>query len=104
MQTIYYNTSRFIRRQGNLVDLEAYRQGFGAVSGDWTLSVPAGPEPWEEARPALRLLKPGEAPRSPRRGRAAHRRARRLALALDLCASLAVVALSLAAAASFLLL
>ena len=34
MQTIYYNTSRFIRRQGNLVDLEAYRQGLGAVSGD----------------------------------------------------------------------
>ena len=33
MQTIYYKTEHFIRHQGNLVDLAAYRQKLSAVSG-----------------------------------------------------------------------
>lgn len=100
MQTIYYKTSSFIRHEGNLVDLAAYRQKLSAVSGDWAPAVQAPlPEPAPEERPALRLLEPGEAPRPPHRGRAV----RRLSLALDLCASLAVVVLTLSAAASFLL-
>ena len=33
MQTIYYRTEHFIRHQGNLVDLAAYRQKLSAVSG-----------------------------------------------------------------------
>ncbi|HJC40165.1 MAG TPA: hypothetical protein H9701_01245 [Candidatus Intestinimonas pullistercoris] len=104
MQTIYYKTSSFIRHEGNLVDLAAYRQKLSAVSGDWAPAVQAPlPEPAPEERPALRLLEPGEAPRPPHRGRAARRRVRRLSLALDLCASLAVVVLTLSAAASFLL-
>ena len=36
MQTIYYQTSSFIRHEGNVVDLGAYRRKLSAVSGgDW---------------------------------------------------------------------
>ena len=33
MQTMYFETSSFIRHEGNLVDLAAYRQKLSAVSG-----------------------------------------------------------------------
>ena len=49
MQTIYYKTSSFIRHEGNLVDLAAYRQKLSAVSGDWAPAVQASlPEPAPE--------------------------------------------------------
>ena len=100
MQTMYYKTSSFIRHQGNLVDLAAYRRKLSAVSGGW--APEAAPAADLEEGPALRLLPRAGERRAPR-GRVLRRRARRLAAALDLCASLAVVVLALSAAASFLL-
>ena len=105
MQTIYYETEHFIRHQGNLVDLAAYRQKLSAVSGGDLAPVLEEPVPQPEGPaegPHLRLL-PRSVPASPRR-RAARRqrRLRRAAVVLDLCASAAVVALSAAALAAFL--
>ena len=101
MQTVYYQTSSFIRHEGNLVDLTAYRRKRSAVSGG---TGAAGAAPREKRGPALVLLEPAVPGRPPRRRPAGRRRLGRLALALDLCASLAVVVLTLSAAASFLLL
>ena len=105
MQTIYYRTEHFIRHQGNLVDLAAYRQKLSAVSGGDlapVLDAPA-PDPAPVDRgPDLRLL-PKPAPMTPRRRMARRqRRLRRAAVVLDLCASIAVVALTAGALAAFL--
>ena len=89
MQTIYYRTEHFIRHQGNLVDLAAYRQKLSAVSGGDLAPVLEEPVPDPEPRdqgPELYLL-PKPAPMTPRRRSA--RRQRRLRPAgggLDLCA------------------
>ena len=97
MQTIYYQTSSFIRHEGNVVDLGAYRRKLSAVSGgDWEdvpVQEPAPTQP-EAAAPLLRLVPP-ESPKV----RAARRRrnVRRVGLALDLLASLAVVAVPVTA-------
>ena len=84
MQTIYYRTEHFIRHQGNLVE---------------------EPVPDAEPRaqgPELYLL-PKPAPMTPRRRMARRqRRLRRAAVVLDLCASIAVVALTAGALAAFL--
>lgn len=105
MQTVYFKTSSFIQHEGNLVDLAAYRRKLSAVSGGWSPQVrgPVLAGPGRE-EPALRLLKPGEPDRAPRRRRSSRRHIRRLAMVLDLCASLAVVVLTLSAAACFLFL
>ena len=69
MQTIYYRTEHFIRHQGNLVDLAAYRQKLSAVSGGDLAPVLEEPVPDAEPRaqgPELYLL-PKPAPMSPRR-------------------------------------
>ena len=105
MQTIYYRTEHFIRHQGNLVDLAAYRQKLSAVSGGDlapALDAPVPePEPGDQG-PELYLL-PKPAPMSPRRRSARRqRRLRRAAVVLDLCASIAVVALTAGALAAFL--
>lgn len=105
MQTIYYKTEHFIRHQGNLVDLAAYRQKLSAVSGGDLAPVldepVADPEPQAQG-PELYLL-PKPAPRTPRRRSARRqRRLRRAAVVLDLCASVAVVALTAGALAAFL--
>ena len=66
MQTMYYQTSHFIRHQGNLVDLTAYRRKLTAASGGAlapALEEPAAPP---AAGPDLRLL-PKPASASPRR-------------------------------------
>lgn len=104
MQTMYFETSSFIRHEGNLVDLAAYRRKLSAVSGEsWAPRFEEASEPEPEARevPRLTVLPTWEArTETPRAHRT--RRGRRLALALDLCASLAVIALTVCAALSFL--
>ena len=105
MQTIYYRTEHFIRHQGNLVDLAAYRQKLSAVSGGDLAPVLEEPVPDPEPMaqgPELYLL-PKPAPVSPRRRSA--RRQRRLrppAVGVGLCASLAGGALTAGALAAFL--
>ncbi len=107
MQTIYYETEHFIRHRGNLVDLAAYRRKLSAVSGGDPVSAPEEPAPLRETEaqgPDLRLL-PRPAPMTPRRRMARRqRRLRRAAVVLDLCASIAVVALTAGALAAFLVL
>ena len=66
MQTIYYETSNFIRHEGNLVDLAAYRQKLAAVSGgNWSPAPEGSPAFEAEAPPrtgtVLRLV-PEESP------------------------------------------
>ena len=51
MQTIYYETSNFIRHEGNLVDLAAYRQKLAAVSGGNWSPAPEGSPAFETAPP-----------------------------------------------------
>lgn len=65
MQTIYYRTEHFIRHQGNLVDLAAYRQKLSAVSGGDLAPVLDAPVPEPEPGdrgPELYLL-PKPAPK-----------------------------------------
>lgn len=105
MQTIYYETEHFIRHQGNLVDLAAYRRKLSAVSGGDLAPVLEDPvpdlEPTDQG-PELYLL-PKPAPMTPRRRSARRqRRLRRAAAVLDLCASVAMVALTAGALAAFL--
>lgn len=94
MQTIYYKTSHFISHTGNLVDLEDYRAKLEQVQRD-SLARSRGSlyeEPEEEAveapgfRPVVLTL-------SPRQRRQAGRERR--SWALDACASLAVVLMTL---------
>ena len=89
MQTIYYETSNFIRHEGNLVDLAAYRQKLAAVSGgNWSPAPEGSPAFEAEAPPrtgtVLRLV-PEESP-AQRRARRTGRRLRRAALARAFCA------------------
>ena len=51
MQTIYYETSNFIRHEGNLVDLAAYRQKLAAVSGGNWSPAPEGSPAFEAEAP-----------------------------------------------------
>ena len=78
MQTIYYSTTNFIQHRGNLVDLDEFR---------WKLARARGEEP---PCPALRA--PAHSPRQ-RDPRAAKRR--RQVWALDACASLGVIVMTL---------
>lgn len=105
MQTIYYETSNFIRHEGNLVDLGAYRQKLAAVSGESWGPEPAAPLMYEVEKmpssvPVLTLV-PQESP-AQRRARRSRKRVRGFALALDFCASLAIVVLTVCAVAAFL--
>ena len=105
MQTIYYETSNFIRHEGNLVDLAAYRQKLAAVSGgNWSPAPEGSPAFEAEAPPrtgtVLRLV-PEESP-AQRRARRTGRRLRRAALPLDFCASAAIVVLTVSAVIGFL--
>ena len=96
MQTIYYSTTNFIRHSGNLVDLTEFRRKLAlAQEGSLAPSPREDSAHWEPARPE-------EAPRlrvlEPRRETGPSRRARRerRAAALDACASLGVVIMTLA--------
>lgn len=102
MQTIYYRTSNFIRHEGNLVDLEAYRRKLAAAGGECAPSPCARREGTSagEDRVRLRLAAPGES--DCLQGRRSERRVRRLSSLLDLCASLSVVAFTAVAVIQFL--
>lgn len=102
MQTIYYETSSFIRHQGNVVDLGAYRQRLAAVSGEtWTVSQPVeAPAAAEDAAPVLTLVPPVSP--SLQRERRRRRNVRRFGMFLDFAASAAIVVLTLTAVVSFL--
>ena len=96
MQTIYTTTANFVRHEGNLVDLQAYRRRLALTQeGSLAPSPREDSAHWEPARPE-------EAPRlrvlEPRRELGPSRRARRerRAAALDACASLGVVIMTLA--------
>ena len=87
MQTIYYSTANFIQRTDNIVDLGEYRRKLALTQEGSLAPRPAeeGPFPGEEWEPPVLVEL------RPRRRRQAHRRA----LALDLCASLGVLAMTL---------
>ena len=55
MQTIYYETSNFIRHEGNLVDLAAYRQKLAAVSGGNWSPAPEGSPAFEAEAPPRKI-------------------------------------------------
>ena len=101
MQTIYYETSNFIRHEGNLVDLAAYRQKLAAVSGGNWSPAPEGSPAFEAEAPPRTGTVPEESP-AQRRARRTGRRLRRAALALDFCASAAIVVLTVSAVIGFL--
>ena len=88
METVYYRTSNFIRHQGDVVDLEAYRRKLAAARRA------------AEAPAVLRLL-PQESP-ARRRARKLRRGARKLHAALDLGASLSVAVFAAVAVVQFL--
>ena len=85
MQMIYYSTTNFIQHRGNLVDLDEFR---------WKLARARGEEQpdREEEPPCPALRVPAHAPRQ-RDPRAARRR--RQVWALDACASLGVIVMTL---------
>lgn len=95
MQTIYYKTSHFISHTGNLVDLEDYRAKLEQVQRD---SLARSRESlYEEPEEAAAVEAPGFRPvvltLSPRQRRRAGRERR--SWALDACASLAMVLMTL---------
>lgn len=102
MQTIYYETSSFIRHEGNVVDLALYRSKLSAVSGgDWpTPEEVLQPVRAEEPAPLLTLVPEQSAAAGASRRR--KRGVRRLGIALDLCASLAILAMTVTAVVQFL--
>ena len=96
MKTMYYNTRNYIRHQGNLVDLGEYRRKREMVRQDSPV-----PEVWEEISSTretadveyLRLMEEVPTP-TPRERRRAQRA--RAGWALDIFASLSVVAMTMA--------
>lgn len=90
MQTIYYKTSHFIQHSGNLVDLGEYRRRLALAQTDSLARKPEQPVWSQEEEPAFR---PVVLPNPPARR---HSRCRRRAWALDVCASLSVVLMTLA--------
>lgn len=86
MQTVYYKTSNFIQHEGNVVDLEEFRRRLDLAQRD---SLARQPEECSDSafRPVVLTMSKEERRRA--------RRERR-AWALDACASLAVVVMTLA--------
>lgn len=102
MQTIYYETSSFIRHEGNVVDLGAYRQKLAAVSGeDWSGVAEREllPPMEEDAAPLLTLV-PEESDQT-RIQRRRHHRVRRAGILLDLGASAAILLMTITAVVRF---
>ena len=89
MQTVYYQTSNFIRHSGNVVDLEEYRRRLTLAQRD-SLARQPEPVPWREEAPSFRPV----VLTTTREDRRRAARARR-AWILDACASLAVVLMTL---------
>lgn len=86
MRTMYYKTSNFIQHTGNLVDLDEFRRKTAAAQPD-SLARQPEPEPWPGEEPAFRPVVLEITPKASRR--------ERRAWALDACASLAVVLMTL---------
>ena len=86
MRTMYYKTSNFIQHTGNLVDLDEFRRITAAAQPD-SLARQPEPEPWPGEEPAFRPVVLEATPKASRR--------ERRAWALDACASLAVVLMTL---------
>lgn len=87
MQTIYYTTTHFVRHTGNVVDLEEYRRKL-ALTREGNLA-PLPEEREEPEAPRLHLVAVQD-----RRARNSNRAARR-AWALDICASMGVLLMTL---------
>lgn len=94
MQTMYYQTSNFIRHTGNLVDLGEYRRKTEQIQRD---SLARQPEAVCEDRGPARPEEPGFRPVVLTMSRGQRRRARRERRdwTLDACASVAVVVMTL---------
>ena len=92
MQTIYYKTSHFISHTGNLVDLEDYRAKLEQVQRDSLARSRESlyEEPGEAAEADFRPVVLTLSPRQRRRAGWERR-----SWALDACASLAVVLMTL---------
>ena len=86
MRTMYYKTSNFIQHTGNLVDLDEFRRKTAAAQPD-SLARQPEPAPWLGEEPAFRPVVLEATPKASRR--------ERRAWALDACASLAVVLMTL---------
>ena len=86
MRTMYYKTSTFIQHTGNLVDLDEFRRKTAAAQPDSLARQPEA-EPWLGEEPAFRPVVLEATPKASRR--------ERRAWALDACASLAVVLMTL---------
>lgn len=103
MQTIYTTTTNFVRHTDNIVDLQAYRRRLALAQEGSLAPRPREEEPlwpglWEEAEQASpREEGPRLRPLPPRQEGQGSRRARRerRAMALDLCASVCVVMMTL---------
>ena len=87
MQTIHYTTTHFVRHTGNVVDLEEYRRKL-ALTREGNLA-PLPEEREEPEAPRLHLVALQD-----RRARNSNRAARR-AWALDICASMGVLLMTL---------
>ncbi len=102
MQTIYYQTSSFIRHEGNVVDLAMYRSKLSAVSGgDWPTPEEL-PQPVRAQEPAPLLTLVPEESAAAQTSRRRKRQVRRLGVTLDLCVSLAILAMTVTAVVQFL--
>ena len=86
MRTMYYKTSNFIQHTGNLVDLDEFRRKTAAAQPDSLARQPEA-EPYPAEEPAFRPVVLEITPKASRR--------ERRAWALDACASLAVVLMTL---------
>ena len=96
MKTVYYKTSNFIQHTGNIVDLNELRRKQAAAQRDSLARQPEAPCEGQE---------PGFCPVVLRMSRRERRRARRerQGWTLDICASLAVVFMTMAFALRILL-
>lgn len=91
MQTMYYKTSNFIRHTGNIIDLNELRRKQAAIAQRDSLARQPDADAWYlEEEPAFR---PMVFTFSPEERRCARRERR--AWRLDVCASLAVIVMTL---------
>lgn len=99
MQTTYYKTSNYIRHEGNVVNLSAYRNWPDAVSGGpWTPGAEPTEAPWEASAAALYVV----AQSRPAAKRRKKRQGSDLRFWLDVCASMSVLLLTMTAVLQFL--
>lgn len=91
MQTMYYKTSNFIQHTGNIIDLTELRRKRELAQRDSLARQPEAEAWYLEEEPAFRPVVLTATPEERRRARRERR-----AWRLDACASLAVIAMTLA--------